>query len=408
MVTGIIAAGGVGTRLGAGRPKQLVRLGGVTILQRAVDALDRCGRIDEIVLVLPPALVGGTAPVDTPGGTPLRVVAGGARRQDSVARGFAAAAASEVVVVHDAARPFCSSGLIARTIDAARRHGAAVAALPVRDTLKQRSVGAGRFVGRTLARDRIVRAQTPQAFRAGILAEAIRLGRSGVEATDEAGLAERAGYRVALVEGDPWNVKITTERDLAAARRFVEETMATGRVGLGYDLHRFTPGGPLRLGGVLIPHDRGLVGHSDADAVCHAVTDAILGAAAAGDVGRHFPDTDPRWKGASSLALLQAAVALVRSRGFVVVNLDVVVVTEHPRIAPHVERMRAALAAAVGVEPAAVGVKGKTNEGVGPTGRGEALEAHAVAMLDAAPAGEARRDGAAGGTVRSPGGDAAS
>ena len=385
MVTAVIAAGGVGTRLGAGRPKQLVRLGGATILQRSVEAFDRCDRVDEIVLVLPASLAGGPARVDNPNGTPLRVVAGGARRQDSVARGFEAATASDIIVVHDAARPFCSSDLIVRTIDAACRHGVAVAAVPVQDTLKQRSVGAGRFVGRTLARDRIVQAQTPQAFRAGILAEAIRLGRAGVEATDEAGLAERAGHRVALVEGDPWNVKITTERDLAIARRFAEETMATGRVGLGYDLHRFTAGGPLRLGGVLIPHDRELVGHSDADAVCHAVTDAILGAAAAGDIGRHFPDTDPRWKGASSIALLRDAVGLVRSRGFVVVNLDVVVVTEHPRLAPHVGRMREALAAAVGVDPDAVGVKGKTGEGIGPTGRGEALEVQAVAMLGAAP-----------------------
>lgn len=389
MVTAIVAAGGAGSRLGAGRPKQLVRLGRVTILQRSVEAFDRCDRIDEIVLVLPPALAGGPAAVDTPGGTPLRVVAGGARRQDSVARGFDAAtgSGSEIIVVHDAARPFCSSDVIVRTIDAARRHGAAVAALPVQDTLKQRSVGAGRFVGRTLARDRIVQAQTPQAFRVGVLADAVRLGRSGVEATDEAALAERAGHRVALVEGDPWNVKITTGRDLAVARRFVEETMATGRVGLGYDLHRFGAGEALRLGGVLIPHDRGLVGHSDADAVCHAVTDAILGAAAAGDIGRHFPDTDPRWRGASSIALLRASAGLARSRGFVVVNVDVVVVTEHPRIAPHVERMREALAAAVGVEPSAVGIKGKTSEGVGATGRGEALEVHAVAMLDAAPSG---------------------
>ena len=391
MVTAIIAAGGAGTRLGAGRPKQLVRLGGVTILQRSVDAFDRCDRIDDIVVVLPPALAAGPAPVDAPGGTPLRVVAGGARRQDSVARGFeavgggGAVAGGGIVVVHDAARPFCSSDLIARAIDAARRHGAAVAALPVRDTLKQRSVGGGRFVGRTLARDRIVRAQTPQAFRFDVLADAVRLGRAGVEATDEAGLAERAGHRVALVEGDPGNFKITTPRDLAAARRIVEETMATGRVGLGYDLHRFEAGRPLLLGGVPIPHDRGLAGHSDADAVCHAVTDAILGAAAAGDIGRHFPDTDPRWKGASSLELLRSAAALVRARGFVVVNVDVVVVTERPRIAPHVEKMREALAAAVGVEPSAVGVKGKSSEGVGAIGRGEALEAHAVALLDPAP-----------------------
>ena len=387
MVSAIIAAGGAGKRLGAGRPKQLVRLGGVTILQRAVDAFDRCGSIDEIVLVVPPALAGGRVPADTPGGTPLRVVAGGARRQDSVARGFEAVGGSGIVVVHDAARPFCSPDLIARTIDAARRHGAAVAAVPVQDTLKQRSVGGGRFVGRTLARDRIVRAQTPQAFRFDVLADAVRLGRTGVEATDEAGLAERAGHRVALVEGDSGNFKITTPRDFAAARRIVEETMATGRVGLGYDLHRFEAGRPLLLGGVPIPHDRGLAGHSDADAVCHAVTDAILGAAAAGDIGRHFPDTDPRWKGASSLALLRSAAELVRARGFVVVNVDVVVVTERPRIAPHVEAMREALAAAVGVEPSAVGVKGKSSEGVGAIGRGEALEAHAVALLDAVPSG---------------------
>ena len=250
MVTAIIAAGGAGTRLGAGRPKQLLRLGGVTILQRAVAAFDRCDRVGEIVLVLPPPLAEGPALVETVHGTPLRVVAGGARRQESVARGFDAVTGSDIVVVHDAARPFCPSDLIARTIDAARRHGAAVAALPVPDTLKQRSVGAGRFVGRTLARDRIVQAQTPQAFRAGILAEAIRLGRTGVEATDEAGLAERAGHRVALVDGDPWNVKITTERDLAIARGFVEETMTTARVGLGYDLHRFAAGGgaPARRG----------------------------------------------------------------------------------------------------------------------------------------------------------------
>lgn len=385
MVSAIIAAGGSGTRLGAGRPKQLLVLGGVTILQRAVTAFDRCERIDEIVLVLPAALAEGPPLAEAPGGTRLRVVAGGPRRQDSVAKGFEAAR-GDIVVVHDAARPFCSSDLIARTVDAARRHGAATAALPVHDTLKQRSVGAGRFVGRTLARDRIVRAQTPQAFRAAVLAEALRRGPTGPSATDEAGLVERAGHRVALVAGDPRNVKITTGQDLAAARRCVEETMTTARVGLGYDLHRFAAGGPLRLGGVDIPHDRGLVGHSDADAVCHAVTDAILGAASAGDIGRHFPDTDPRWKGASSIALLREAAGLARARGFVVVNVDVVVVTEHPRIAPHVERMRETLADAVGVEPGAVGVKGKTNEGVGETGRGEALAAHAVAMLDAAPA----------------------
>ena len=381
MVTGIIAAGGRGLRMGGDRPKQLLTLRGVTILQRSVTAFDRCDHVNEIVLVLPPDLAEPSVAA-TPDGTPLRVVPGGSRRQDSVACGFdAASSSSDIVVVHDAARPLCSPALITRTIEAALRHGAAIAAVPANDTLKQRVAGDGRFVGRTLARERIVMAQTPQAFRREVLAGAIALGRDGVSATDEAVLAERAGHRVALVEGDPRNIKITTASDLTIAEHLLGETMATGRVGFGYDLHRLVEGRPLVLGGVHIPHDRGLLGHSDADAVCHAVTDAILGAAAAGDIGRHFPDTDPRWEGASSMDLLRAVVGLVRSRGFAVVNLDVVIVAERPKVAPYVDRMREAVASAVGVLPAAVSIKGKTNEGVDATGRGEAIATHAVAML---------------------------
>ena len=253
--------------------------------------------------------------------------------------------------------------------------------MPARDTVKQRAAGDDRFVGRTLARQSIVLAQTPQAFRREVLADAIGLGRMDAEATDEAVLAERAGHRVVLVEGDPRNIKITTERDLSHARQLLGDTMTTDRVGFGYDLHRLVGGRPLVLGGVRIPHDRGLVGHSDADVVCHAVADAILGAAASGDIGRHFPDSDPRWKGASSIELLRAVVDLVRSRGFVVLNLDVVVVAERPKIAPHVDRMCEAVASAVGLEPDAVSIKGKTNEGMDATGRGEAIATHAVAMV---------------------------
>jgi 2-C-methyl-D-erythritol 4-phosphate cytidylyltransferase/2-C-methyl-D-erythritol 2,4-cyclodiphosphate synthase len=384
MVTAIIAAGGRGARMGGDRPKQLLSLGGATILQRSVAAFDRCDRVDEIVLVVPPELATDTSLASTPDGTPLRVVPGGTRRQDSVARGFdASSSSSEILVVHDAARPLCPTELIVRTIEAAARHGAAIAALPAQDTVKQRAAGDDRFVGRTLARQCIVLAQTPQAFRREVLAEAVRLGRRGVEATDEAVLAERAGYRVALVEGDPQNIKITTERDLSLARRLLGDTMVTERVGFGYDLHRLVEGRPLVLGGIRIPHDRGLAGHSDADAVCHAVADAILGAAASGDIGQHFPDTDPRWEGASSIELLRAVVDLVRSRGFVVVNLDVVVVAERPRIGPHADRMRVAVASAVGLEPGAVSIKGKTNEGMDATGRGEAIATHAVALLRA-------------------------
>jgi 2-C-methyl-D-erythritol 2,4-cyclodiphosphate synthase/2-C-methyl-D-erythritol 4-phosphate cytidylyltransferase len=368
--------------MGGDRPKQLLRLGGATILERSVAAFDRCGRVDEIVLVVPPELAADSSLASAPDGTPIRIVPGGTRRQDSVARGFdASSSLSEIIVVHDAARPLCSTALIIRTIEAASRHGAAIAALTAHDTVKQRAVGDGRFVGRTLARESIVLAQTPQAFRREVLVAAVRLGRQGAEATDEAALAERAGYRVALVEGDPRNIKITTERDLSIARRLLGETMVTERVGFGYDLHRLVEGRPLVLGGIRIPHDRGLAGHSDADAVCHAVVDAILGAAASGDIGQHFPDTDSRWEGASSIELLRAAVDLVRSRGFEVVNLDVVVVAERPRIGPHVERMREAVASAVGIDPDAVSIKGKTNEGMDATGRGEAIATHAVAMV---------------------------
>lgn len=384
MVTAIIAAGGLGARMGGGRPKQLLRLGGVTILERSIRVFDRCDRVDEIVVVLP-AVLRGEDPVDAGRfKTPVTIVEGGARRQDSVALGFAAASpTAEVVVIHDAARPLCPVDLVVRTVDAAIRHGAAAAALSAHDTVKQRSAADPMVVGRTLAREHIAFAQTPQAFRTEVLADAIRRGRDGAVATDEAALAERAGYRVILVEGAPENIKVTTPRDLRLARQFLGDTMEAARVGFGYDLHRLVEGRPLVLGGVQIPHDKGLSGHSDADAVCHAVTDAMLGAAAAGDIGRHFPDTDPRWAGASSIELLRAVAQLVRERGYEVVNVDVVVVAEAPKIGPHVDAMCSAVAETIGVAPGAVSIKGKTNEGVDATGRGEAIATHAVAMLRA-------------------------
>jgi len=382
VVTGIIAAGGSGERMGGECPKQLLLLGGITILQRSVAVFDLCDRIDEIVLVVPPTMAADPLLLPAGKGTPLKVIAGGLRRQDSVAHGFdASSPSSEVIVVHDAARPLCPPDLITRTIEAAFKYGAAIAALPVHDTVKERATGDDEFVGQTLARRDIVLAQTPQAFRREVLAEAVQLGQGGMPATDEAMLAERAGHRVAIVEGDPRNVKITTERDLSVAKRLVRNSMVTGRVGFGYDLHRLVKERPLVLGGVQIPYDYGLAGHSDADVVCHAVSDAILGATALGDLGRHFPDTDPRWEGASSVELLRSVVDMVRSRGFVVLNLDVVIVAEHPKLLTYLDRMREVIASAVGVDADKVSIKGKTNEGMDATGRGEAIAAHAVAML---------------------------
>jgi 2-C-methyl-D-erythritol 4-phosphate cytidylyltransferase/2-C-methyl-D-erythritol 2,4-cyclodiphosphate synthase len=316
------------------------------------------------------------------------VVTGGARRQDSVAEGFAAVSAgASVILVHDAARPFVSGDVIDRAIDGALAGGAVVPAVPVHDTVKQVVPGDTRVVG-TLPRETLFLAQTPQAFRRDVLAAAIDAGRRGASGTDEAMLAEQAGHDVRLVAGDDANVKITTAADLERARAIslVDRAPAPAfRIGTGYDLHVFAAGRPLVLGGVRIPYDRGLRGHSDADAVCHAVTDAILGAANLGDIGRLFPDTDPRYQDADSLVLLADAAGRVQAAGWLVVNVDVVVIAERPKIGPHAAAMQASLAATLGVEPGAIAIKGKTNEGVDATGRGEALAVHAVALIARTP-----------------------
>jgi 2-C-methyl-D-erythritol 4-phosphate cytidylyltransferase/2-C-methyl-D-erythritol 2,4-cyclodiphosphate synthase len=215
-----------------------------------------------------------------------------------------------------------------------------------------------------------------------VLGAAIAAGRGAEAVTDEAMLAERAGHPVHVVAGDAGNVKITTAADLDRARgRVHAASSAAGRVGVGYDLHRLVEGRPLVLGGVTVPSPRGADGHSDADVICHAVTDAILGAARAGDIGQHFPDTDPRWQGASSVALLEHCVALVRGRGLAIENVDVVVILERPKVGPHREAIETSLADALGIDASRVSVKAKTNEGVDAVGRGEAIAAHAVALL---------------------------
>jgi 2-C-methyl-D-erythritol 4-phosphate cytidylyltransferase/2-C-methyl-D-erythritol 2,4-cyclodiphosphate synthase len=396
-VAAIVVAAGRGERLGGTVPKQLLEIGGRSLVRWSVDALAASGLIEEIIVVLPDDLVARAAALLGDRGGRVRVTSGGARRQDSVAAGFALVPSSvELVLVHDAARPFVTRGAIARTIDAARAHGAAIAALPARDTVKRAAADAsGAFVRATLRRDQIWLAQTPQAFRRDVLAAAIALGQQGVEVTDEAALAERAGHAVRLVEGDEVALKITSAADLRHARALhaagvvaaadgEEETaMATTsvRIGTGYDLHRLVAGRPLILGGVRIAFERGLAGHSDADAVSHAVTDALLGAANLGDIGKLFPDDDPRWKDVDSLQLLELAVARVREAGLAVGNVDVVVIAERPRIGPHTEAMRANLARVLGVGPDRVSIKGKTNETVDATGRGEAIAVHAVALL---------------------------
>jgi 2-C-methyl-D-erythritol 4-phosphate cytidylyltransferase / 2-C-methyl-D-erythritol 2,4-cyclodiphosphate synthase len=382
-VTAIIAAGGRGERLGAGQPKQFLSIAGQTILERSVRAFLTHAAVDDVVVALPPELAGAPPAYLTGTAKPLRVVAGGARRQDSVAAAFRAVPArTDVIVVHDAARPFASADLIARTIAAAAESGAALAAVAARDTVKQAD---GSVVRATLDRRTIFLAQTPQAFRRDVLRDALALSS---DATDEASLAEQAGHTVRIVEGEATNIKITTSEDLVIAEainRAGGAPAAAARVGTGYDLHRLVEGRLLILGGVTIPFDRGLAGYSDADAVCHAVTDAILGAAGAGDIGRHFPNTDPQWLGASSIDLLRRAAAIVRDMGLAVGNVDATVIAERPKLVPHIDAMRANLAEALGVSADRISVKGKTNEGIGELGRGEAIAVHAIALLNHEP-----------------------
>jgi 2-C-methyl-D-erythritol 4-phosphate cytidylyltransferase/2-C-methyl-D-erythritol 2,4-cyclodiphosphate synthase len=397
-VAAIIAAGGRGQRLGADRPKQFLEIGGGSILDMSLRAVAASDRVDEIVVALPPEYVEATAKRwEGRVPKPLVFVGGGERRQDSVAGAFARTSPrADIILVHDAARPFVTGEIIARTIDAATAHGAAIAAIPVSDTVKQvgeASTGGSRPIRGTIARDTIFLAQTPQAFRRDVLARAIAEGQH-VDATDEAMLVERLGLPVHLVHGDVKNIKVTTPEDLAEAQRRTDQrpTESRGfspgltgliRIGTGYDLHRLVAGRPLILAGVRIPFDLGLDGHSDADIVCHAVTDAVLGAAAAGDIGRLFPDTDPKWKDADSIALLAGAVARVTALGYRVSNVDVTVIAQQPKLLPHLDAMRENLAAALQVDRQAVSIKGKTNEGVDSTGRGEAMACHAVALLRA-------------------------
>jgi len=354
-------------------------LAGRTLLQRSVDAFIQCDTITDLVVALPPPLA--AAPPDYLLGRskPVVIVEGGERRQDSVRQAFdRIEAGAEVIVIHDAARPLVSDAVIRRTVDAALKTGAAIAALRARDTVK-RADGSGR-IAETLPRDEIHLAQTPQAFRVGVLRDALAIAG---DATDEAALAEQAGHAVQLVDGDARNFKITTPDDLALAERLLGASSAAPalRIGNGYDLHRLVDGRPLILGGVTIPFEKGLMGHSDADVICHAVTDAILGAAGAGDIGKHFPDTDAAWKDADSRDLLRRAAAIVEAAGFAVVNVDVVVIAQRPKLAPHVEAIRARVAEAIGCDPSQVSVKGKTNEGVDSMGAGESIAAHAVALL---------------------------
>jgi 2-C-methyl-D-erythritol 2,4-cyclodiphosphate synthase/2-C-methyl-D-erythritol 4-phosphate cytidylyltransferase len=384
--------------MGAQVPKQLLKLGGRTILQRSFDTLEQMDSIAEIVVALPGDLAAYPPEFLKSSRKEVHIVDGGERRQDSVANAFKKVQSNRTdrVLIHDAARPFATPNLFHRVIECSRSYDAVTAGLRPTDTVKQvRDRQPGEvlpLVSSTLPRESLYLVQTPQIFFTGHLANAIRLARGSADATDEATLLERAGFPVAMVDGEPTNIKITTEQDLRVAEALIGRAgplppplALLPRIGIGYDLHRLEPGRKFILGGIEIEHETGFMGHSDADVLCHALTDAILGAAAMGDIGRHFPDTDPAWKDADSTQLLLRAVRMVRDAGFVVVNLDAVVIAEMPKLAPHIDAIRHHLAGIIGIEVRAVSVKGKTNEKIGELGRNEAVAVHAVALLAVSP-----------------------
>lgn len=368
-VAGIIVAAGSGSRLG-GEPKQWRPLGGATVAGHAVAALRRAG-LSPVVGV---HAAGERARASGLGADLL--VTGGATRAESVRAGLEALVGDppDAVLIHDAARPCASEALVRRVRDALALVEGAAPALPVTDALW---IG-GESVEGTRSRDGLWRAQTPQGFRFDAILAAHRAHPGG--AADDVEVARAAGIRVAIVPGEEDNIKVTHPGDLERAARILEGRMEV-RTGHGYDVHAFGPGDHVMLGGVRLPHDRGVVAHSDGDVALHALTDAVLGALCAGDIGQLFPNSDPRWAGAASLAFLRHARALAAEAGWRVTHADVTVVCEAPRVGPHAAAMREAVAGALGIGADAVSVKATTSERMGFTGRGEGIAAFATATL---------------------------
>jgi 2-C-methyl-D-erythritol 4-phosphate cytidylyltransferase/2-C-methyl-D-erythritol 2,4-cyclodiphosphate synthase len=380
---GVVVAAGQSSRFGQGLPKQFQDLGGRTVLERSVRALARPGAVRGVVVVLPADQVDGPRgrmAASWPGVE--RTVAGGETRADSVLQGILAAADLPYVLVHDAARPLVSEALVGSVIDATRRHGAAVPLLAIPDTVK--SVDGTRVTG-TLRRQELGLAQTPQGARTDWLRPALEAAlRDHAQVTDEAAALERHGHEVTAVPGEAANGKITTPEDLARARRRVAPATRL-RVGTGFDIHTVDPARPLFLGGVHFEDAPGLAGHSDADVVLHAAMDALLGAGGLGDIGAHFPPGEARWAGADSKDLARRVAALLAERGLGLVNLDLMLLAEAPKIRDRVERMRETIAECLGTEPDRISLKATTLEGIGSLGRGEGIACQAVALVEAMP-----------------------
>ena len=377
-VYALVVAAGQGSRFGAPIPKQYLPLGGTNILRHAVAALAQHPRVANVLVAIGPedrALFDRSVS----GLTVMPPVAGGPTRQDSVRLGLEALAAycPQRVLIHDGARPFPDKQLVDRVLDGLDKAVAAIPCLPLRDTIKHAESGTIRA---TIDRSALWRAQTPQGFHFDAILAAHRAA-IGRDLTDDAAVAEAAGLAPLIVEGSEDNLKVTTQEDLAAAERLIAARQGDVRVGQGFDVHPFAPGDHLWICGVRISHGMSLAGHSDADVGLHALTDAVLGAIGAGDIGMHFPPSDPRWRGAASDQFLRHAADLVRARGGAIAAVDVTVICERPKIAPYRAAMVERVAAILGIMTDRVSVKATTTEKLGFTGRAEGMAAQAVATV---------------------------
>ena len=391
-VIAIIAAAGRGTRLGSQLPKQFLKIGGETILQKSVRAFQGNSQVDEIIVVTDAEFTEFTQALCHSFSKVSRVVSGGEERQDSVSAGLDCADSllndedeDAIVLIHDAARPFVSRRVIDAVTEAAARTGAAIPAVALKDTVRQTTLpeecsdirqafaeNLDLMESLTLRRGSLCSVQTPQGFSAGILRRAYKKAyEDGFVGTDDASIVERLGISITIIEGDYANYKITTKEDLKTEMR----------IGSGYDVHRLVEERPLFLCGVEIPHDRGLLGHSDADVALHALMDALLGAAALGDIGKHFPDTDERYKGISSMRLLEEVRGMLEKEGYFLGNADITIIAQKPKIASYIPQMRKVIAETLKTEANKINIKGTTTEKLGFVGREEGIAAEAVCVL---------------------------
>ena len=397
MVSGCVAlivAAGRGHRVGTPLPKQYLTLGAHAVLHHTVKAFAEHAAVDAVRVVIHPddRALYDAALADLPSALATRVLTpalGGATRQESVRNGLESLVGADIVLIHDGARPFVSAGVIDGTLAALEQADGAIAALAVSDTLK-RATSDDAHIAQTVARDGLWRAQTPQTFRYDAILAAHRKAVGG-EFTDDASIAEHAGLRVALTPGSEDNLKITTADDLMRAERILSEReqaapeQSETRTGQGFDVHRFGPGDHLMICGVAVPHEQGVQSHSDGDVGLHALVDAMLGALAEGDIGSHFPPSDPQWKSADSALFVEHANKLLARRNAELVNADITIICERPKIGPHREAMVARLGALLGVAPSRISVKATTTEMLGFTGRKEGIAAQAIATLRLPP-----------------------